>query len=196
MNENTAPAGELSDKQIEDVRHGDVVMPNPKWWVHTHDVNEITEACTYRLMPGDIKDGWVEHPLFTADQMTDAVQAALAAKDVLLDAKCAEIERRKIKIAALSAERDALRKDAEWQPLTPELLIEFESGGMGRYWLAHADAAVPLIGEYEWHQGWNPHGFNTDSDGRVSASAVTHVMPFVPPELPAMAKAVQPTNIT
>lgn len=93
---------------------------------------------------------------------------------------------------AQDAEIAALRQ-SDWQPLTPSLLLKFETESMGPHWLALNGVPTPIIGEYEWRQGRNPHGFNTDSDGRVSASVVTHVMPFVSPPLP-MAQAVQPEN--
>ena len=70
-------------------------------------------------------------------------------------------------------------------PLTPELLTAIESGDLGnRFWIAAHNSNEPQIGVYEWRQGRNPHGFNSDLS-RYGASEITHVLPYKPPALPA-----------
>lgn len=80
---------------------------------------------------------------------------------------------------------DSVLEDAAWMPLTPELLTAIESGDLGnRFWIAAHNNNEPQIGVYEWRQGRNPHGFNSDL-GRYGASEITHVLPYKPPALPA-----------
>lgn len=80
---------------------------------------------------------------------------------------------------------DSVQEDAAWMPLTPELLTAIESGDLGnRFWIAAHNNNEPQIGVYEWRQGRNPHGFNSDL-GRYGASEITHVLPYKPPALPA-----------
>lgn len=78
---------------------------------------------------------------------------------------------------------EALRPVAmtEWQQLDAARLNSEEFSGL--YWLAMKYGEV-AVGEYEWRQGWNPHGFNLIDGGRVMASEVTHTMPFVKPAFP------------
>lgn len=75
---------------------------------------------------------------------------------------------------------------AQWQPLTPDLLAQIENGDHGRtFWLAVQGYKQAVVGNYEWQQGHNPHGFNdVDGGGRVGAGMVTHVMPYNSPALP------------
>ena len=78
-----------------------------------------------------------------------------------------------------------VQEDAAWMPLTPELLTAIESGDLGnRFWIAAHNSNEPQIGVYEWQQGRNPHGFNSDLS-RYGASEITHVLPYKPPALPA-----------
>ena len=78
-----------------------------------------------------------------------------------------------------------VQEDAAWMPLTPELLTAIESGDLGnRFWIAAHNSNEPQIGVYEWRQGRNPHGFNSDLS-RYGASEITHVLPYKPPALPA-----------
>ena len=80
---------------------------------------------------------------------------------------------------------DSVLEDAAWMPLTPELLTAIESGDLGnRFWIAAHNNNEPQTGVYEWLQGRNPHGFNSDL-GRYGASEITHVLPYKPPALPA-----------
>ena len=80
---------------------------------------------------------------------------------------------------------DNAQEDAAWMPLTPELLTAIESGDLGnRFWIAAHNSNEPQIGVYEWRQGRNPHGFNSDLS-RYGASEITHVLPYKPPALPA-----------
>ena len=80
---------------------------------------------------------------------------------------------------------DSVQEDAAWMPLTPELLTAIESGDLGnRFWIAAHNSNEPQIGVYEWQQGRNPHGFNSDLS-RYGASEITHVLPYKPPALPA-----------
>ena len=80
---------------------------------------------------------------------------------------------------------DSVQEDAAWMPLTPELLTAIESGDLGnRFWIAAHNNNEPQIGVYEWWQGRNPHGFNSDLS-RYGASEITHVLPYKPPALPA-----------
>ena len=80
---------------------------------------------------------------------------------------------------------ESVREDAAWMPLTPELLTAIESGDLGnRFWIAAHNSNEPQIGVYEWRQGRNPHGFNSDLS-RYGASEITHVLPYKPPALPA-----------
>ena len=81
-----------------------------------------------------------------------------------------------------------VQEDAAWMPLTPELLTAIESGDLGnRFWIAAHNNNEPQIGVYEWRQGRNPHGFNSDLS-RYGASEITHVLPYKPPALPAARK--------
>ena len=81
-----------------------------------------------------------------------------------------------------------VQEDAAWMPLTPELLTAIESGDLGnRFWIAAHNNNEPQIGVYEWRQGRNPHGFNSDLS-RYGASEITHVLPYKPPALPAASK--------
>ena len=83
---------------------------------------------------------------------------------------------------------DSVQEDAAWMPLTPELLTAIESGDIGnRFWIAVHNNNEPQIGVYEWQQGRNPHGFNSDLS-RYGASEITHVLPYKPPALPAARK--------
>ena len=83
---------------------------------------------------------------------------------------------------------DSVQEDAEWMPLTPELLTAIESGDHGRrFWLAAHNNSEPLIGCYEWQQGRNPHGFNVNTL-RYGASEIAHVLPYKPPTLPEARK--------
>ena len=83
------------------------------------------------------------------------------------------------------AQADSVLEDAAWMPLTPELLTAIESGDLGnRFWIAAHNSNEPQIGVYEWRQGRNPHGFNSDLS-RYGASEITHVLPYKPPALPA-----------
>lgn len=99
--------------------------------------------------------------------------AAIRALLADLDAKTAEVERlRALRPVAMT----------EWQQLDAARLNSEEFSGM--YWLAMKYGEV-AVGEYEWRQGWNPHGFNLiDGGGRVGALEVTHTIPFVKPALP------------
>ena len=86
---------------------------------------------------------------------------------------------------SVSAQADSVQEDAAWMPLTPELLTAIESGDLGnRFWIAAHNSNEPQIGVYEWRQGRNPHGFNSDLS-RYGASEITHVLPYKPPALPA-----------
>ena len=86
------------------------------------------------------------------------------------------------------AQADSVQEDAAWMPLTPELLTAIESGDLGnRFWIAAHNNNEPQIGVYEWWQGRNPHGFNSDLS-RYGASEITHVLPYKPPALPAARK--------
>ena len=86
---------------------------------------------------------------------------------------------------AARAPADNVQEDAAWMPLTPELLTAIESGNLGnRFWIAAHNSNEPQIGVYEWQQGRNPHGFNSDLS-RYGASEITHVLPYKPPALPA-----------
>ena len=88
-------------------------------------------------------------------------------------------------IHAARAPADNVQEDAAWMPLTPELLTAIESGDLGnRFWIAAHNSNEPQIGVYEWQQGRNPHGFNSDLS-RYGASEITHVLPYKPPALPA-----------
>ena len=88
-------------------------------------------------------------------------------------------------IHAARAPADSVQEDAAWMPLTPELLTAIESGDLGnRFWIAAHNSNEPQIGVYEWQQGRNPHGFNSDLS-RYGASEITHVLPYKPPALPA-----------
>ena len=81
-----------------------------------------------------------------------------------------------------------VQEDAAWMPLTPELLTAIESGDLGnRFWIAAHNNNEPQIGVYEWRQGRNPHGFNSDLS-RYGASEITHVLPYKPPALPEAIK--------
>ena len=89
---------------------------------------------------------------------------------------------------AARAPADSVQEDAAWMPLTPELLTAIESGDLGnRFWIAAHNNNEPQIGVYEWRQGRNPHGFNSDLS-RYGASEITHVLPYKPPALPAASK--------
>lgn len=81
----------------------------------------------------------------------------------------------------------ASRPGRAWQPLTPELLSDISQRSKAKFWLVVPWVDEPVMGEYEWQQGRSPDGFNVvDSmgDGRISASQVTHVMPYWVPALP------------
>lgn len=71
-----------------------------------------------------------------------------------------------------------------WQPLTPELLRQIEQEDRKDLWLLTKYSGKPSIGQYEWQQGRNPHGFNTLDQDRVSASDVTHVAAVIFPVMP------------
>lgn len=71
-------------------------------------------------------------------------------------------------------------KEHGWEKLTPALLQEIESAG-GKFWIALKGCPNAYVGEYEWRQGRNPHGFNDDNGWRMSAHEVTHVMVYNPP---------------
>ena len=87
-----------------------------------------------------------------------------------------------------ASQADSVLEDAAWMPLTPELLTAIESGDLGnRFWIAAHNNNEPQIGVYEWRQGRNPHGFNSDLS-RYGASEITHVLPYKPPALPAASK--------
>ena len=47
-----------------------VALPKPVGWFHRHP-NECKngELCNYRIASGDRKDGWVEFPLYTGQQV-------------------------------------------------------------------------------------------------------------------------------
>ena len=90
-----------------------------------------------------------------------------------------------------TAQADSVLEDAAWMPLTPELLTAIESGDLGnRFWIAAHNSNEPQIGVYEWQQGRNPHGFNSDLS-RYGASEITHVLPYKPPALPAALAAIK-----
>ena len=87
--------------------------------------------------------------------------------------------------AQVAQSADSVQEDAAWMPLTPELLTAIESGDLGnRFWIAAHNNNEPQIGVYEWRQGRNPHGFNSDLS-RYGASEITHVLPYKTPALPA-----------
>lgn len=73
----------------------------------------------------------------------------------------------------------------QWLPITPALLNDIDAGEHGsKFWLAARGMQEAIVGEYEWQEGGNPHGFNTESGERWSPSELTHVMPYTPPALP------------
>lgn len=82
------------------------------------------------------------------------------------------------------AENHELKGRSTWRPLTPELLADIFQRDAGLFWLAGPGMHEPVVGEYEWRQGRNPNGFNTQDGGRVAAGWVTHVMPCLAPALP------------
>lgn len=91
----------------------------------------------------------------------------------------AEVKKLQAEIGRLQALRPVAM--TEWQQLDAARLNSEEFTGL--YWLAMKYGEV-AVGEYEWRQGWNPHGFNLIDGGRVGASEVTHTIPFVKPALP------------
>jgi hypothetical protein len=75
----------------------------------------------------------------------------------------------------------------QWEPLTQDRLSSEEFDGV--YWLAIKGGGV-VAGEYEWRQGWAPHGFNTQDQGRLGIGEVTHTARFVKPQPPTIDAAM------
>ena len=64
----------------------------------------------------------------------------------------------------------------DWVELKPEMYDSLE----GKYWLALKTGNV-VSGEYEWKQGWHPHGFNGEHVGRYNVTEVAYIMPYSEP---------------
>lgn len=80
----------------------------------------------------------------------------------------------------------ALRPQAvpmTWELLTDERIKSEDFNGM--YWLALKNGTV-TTGYYQWRQGHNPYGFNTEEQGRISASDVSHIAPLAEPAHPGI----------